>query len=87
MLDVDIAGDKLRALLRHGPQYSFPALVDERDFVKVHDAPALPGRVVCLLPACSQFLGPRPDEAAFQVPPFFRGCVGKRDLQHFPPRP
>jgi hypothetical protein len=38
MLDVHVACDESRALVAHAPQHSFPALVDERDLIKIHDA-------------------------------------------------
>jgi hypothetical protein len=82
LLDVHIVGDKLRALVEHAPQHSLPALVNECDFVEIHDAPSSLGCAVCPLPTCSQFLDPRRDETTLQGPQFFLRRVGDRNLQH-----
>ncbi len=82
MLDVNIAGDKLRALVGHAPRHSFPALVDEGDFLETHDAPAALGCAVCPLPTRFQFLDPRRDESTLQGLQFFLRRVGDRTLQH-----
>src|ERR1700723_515049 len=83
MLDIHIAGDKLRALAAHAPQHSFTALVDERDFIEVHDALSLLRHAARPVPVRLQFLNPWSDKATLQCPPLFLRRIGDRDLQHF----
>jgi hypothetical protein len=64
VFDVDPAGDALRSFPHHGAQKSVAALVDERDFVQVHDASTLLSCPMIPLPACPQFSNPRLSEAA-----------------------
>jgi hypothetical protein len=82
MLDVQIVGDKSRALLQHGPQHPFATLIDERDFVEIHDALARLSFTMFPLPCLLQFIDPRRDQPAAQSPAFFPGRFGDRDLQH-----
>src|ERR1700722_1321698 len=89
LLDVHVARDKLRSLLRHGPQHLFPALVNERDFVESHDALAPPDRAVGPPPAGFQFIDPRRHETTLQDPSLYGRGIGDRDSQHldlFPAR-
>ena len=72
VLDVHTGGDELRAFLRHSPQESFPAFVDERHITKVDNARSSAVVAVRLFPACSQLADPRPDQPALQNPPLFR---------------
>jgi len=82
LLDIHIAGDKLRALVEHAAQHPFPAPVDERDVMEIHDAPSALRCAVCPLPICLQFLDPRRDEAALQDPQFLLRRARDRNLQH-----
>ena len=84
MLDVHIAGDKACALLRHRPQHSLPAFVNEGHSIEVHDAPSPLNWAVRLLPAGLQFIDPRRDEAALQRPLLFHRSISDCDSQHVP---
>src|SRR5580658_871330 len=82
LLDVHVAGDKLRALVEHAPQHSFSSLVDERDVMEIHDAPSALSCAACPLPIGLQFLDPGSDEAALQRPQFLLRGGGDRNFQH-----
>src|ERR1700691_4365497 len=82
MLDVHVACDQSRALVAHAPQHSFPALVDERDLIKIYDAFATLGRGACPFPGRLQFLDPWRDEPAWQGPQLMLRRVGDGSLQH-----
>ena len=84
MLDVHIAGDKACALLRHRPQHSLPAFVNERHSIEVHDAPSPLRWAVCFFPAGLQFIDPRRYEATLEGPPLFHRRISDCDSQHVP---
>src|SRR5579862_61983 len=83
LLDVHVARDKLCSLPRHGAQHPFPALVDERDFVEIHDAPAPPDRAMCPHPTRFQFIDPRRNQTTLQDPTLYGRGMGDCDFQHF----
>jgi hypothetical protein len=90
-LRVHAAGSELRSSSDQHAQESFTALVDESDFVQVHDASASRISAVVLLPARSELIYPGIGKPAMKNPSFFRWCFTEIDLQHptslktFPP--
>ena len=82
MLGVGSGGDEFHSISCQHAQESFTALVDERDFVEIHDAKTSHIRAVALLPARSELLYPGVSKQAMQNPSFFGGCLTETDLQH-----
>ena len=82
VLRVDSVGRELRLASRQHAQESFAALVDERDFVQVHDAGAFHIAAVVLLPARSELTYPRIGKPAMKNPSLFRWCFTESDFQH-----
>jgi hypothetical protein len=82
VLRVHPAGRELRSTSSQHAQDSFTALVDESDFVQVHDASACYISAVVLLPARFELMYPGFGKPAVKNPSFFRWCFTEIDLQH-----
>jgi hypothetical protein len=82
VLGVDSGGRELRPASGQHAQESFTALVDERDFVQVHDASAFHISAVVLPPARSELTYPGVRKPAMKNPSLFRPCFTEIDLQH-----
>jgi hypothetical protein len=82
MLDINTAGDEIHSISCEHLQESFTALIDERDFLEVHDASAFQVRAVVFLPTFPQLVYPGVRESAMQNPSFFPRCFIKIDFQH-----
>src|SRR5580765_7481842 len=82
VLRVDSGGRELRPASGQHAQESFTALVDERDFVQVHDASAFHISAVVLPPARSELTYPGVRKPSMKNPSLFRPCFTEIDLQH-----
>ena len=82
MFRVESAGRELRPAPGQYAQESFTALVDEGDFVQVHDASAFHISAVVLPPARPELTYPGVREPAMKNPSLFRWCFTEIDLQH-----
>src|SRR6266436_9364011 len=82
VLRVHPAALELRSSSGQYAQQSFTALVDERDFVQIHDAGPSRISAVVLLPARSELMYPGVRKPAMKNPSFFRSCFTEIDLQH-----
>ncbi len=82
MSGIDPAGSELRSIFGQQAQELLTTLVDERDFVEVHDANTSHIRAVALLPARLELLYPGVGKQAMQNPSFFGRCFTETDFQH-----
>ena len=82
VLRVHPAGRELGSTPGQHAQESFTALIDERNFVQVHDASACDISSVVLLPARFELIYPGMGKPAMQNPSLFCGCFTEIDLQH-----
>ena len=82
MLGVDPAGSELRSISGQHVQEPLTVLVDERDFVEVHDARASCIAAVVFLPTGPKLMHPGHGEAPIQNPSLFCRRFAETDLQN-----